>query len=158
MGADLYIEPNYTRNRQGLEQLWKEALIRRDQCAQAGGDPKCEQEEVERINALMYGPEIYFRDSYNCFSMLNAFGLSWWTDIAKLQNQRGIISKAKARKLAESLRGREVDQAYDPRNWQYARSDMGGPVTREVFEAKLKPYWYERRDEFVRFLLAYAQT
>jgi hypothetical protein len=57
-------------------------------------DHKCEQEEVERINALnalMYGPAFYFRGSYNCFSMLNAFGLSWWTDIAKVTSKNRAV-------------------------------------------------------------------
>lgn len=158
MGADLYIEPNFTRNREGLEQLCEDALIKRDQCAKEGRDHSREQEELERINALMHGPEVYFRDAYNCFSMLNAFGLSWWQDIARLRNQREIISKAKARKLAERLRGSQAVRAYNPSDWQDAKSDAGGAITPEVFEHDLKPYWRKRRDKFVSFLLAYANS
>ncbi len=50
----------------------------------------------------------YFRDAYNDGSILRKYDLSWWADIAKLQDQNGIISVKNARKFLAMLEKHET--------------------------------------------------
>lgn len=45
----------------------------------------------------------YFRDPYNNGSVLWKYGLSWWSDITKLQDENGVISLTNVIKFRDML-------------------------------------------------------
>lgn len=97
MGADMYIKGVYEVNRAKYEPLFEHWVKARDSAT----DPVAKesaQEEVSKFYELMQS-EGYFRDSYNGTNVLNKLGLSWWQDIAKLQNKKGDISVRNAKKF-----------------------------------------------------------
>lgn len=52
----------------------------------------------------------YFRDAYNSGSILNKYDLSWWIDIAKLQDKEGNISVANAKKFLKMLDDKKFEE------------------------------------------------
>lgn|SRR3990167_10045383 len=76
MGADLYrksiSEPAYTKYHTEWKKLIQARTPRDEQCE------KAHQAECDRLWALMYPDEGYFRDSYNDSNLLWTLGLSWW--------------------------------------------------------------------------------
>lgn len=161
MGADLYIEPNFGKSQEAFQPAFEAACRKRDAVRLTYGDGSPAslqaQEEIDELWGQMYSPETYYRDCYNSFSTLAAFGLSWWGDVIPLQTKKGVISKSKARKLAERIRDAEVSVGWCEEAWKHAYFE-NKPVTREVFDTKLKDYWRKDRDDLVRFLLAYANS
>jgi hypothetical protein len=79
MGADLYRRKNAPTNE---EHLWERS-----------------QEAVD---------DGYFRDPYNDGSVLWQYGLSWWRDITKLQDEEGVISVENTKKFLQMLAERET--------------------------------------------------
>jgi hypothetical protein len=158
MGADLYIEPLHSKHCKSFEPLWRDTIEKRDAAWKLYGQDsepgKAAQAKVWEVSGKMYPPELYFRDSYNCFSVLRPFGLSWWRDVSPMCS-RGHLSKAKARELAERLKQASLVCEWNPAEWKHA-SFNGSPVTQEIFESKVKPNWLEERDALVRFLLGFA--
>jgi hypothetical protein len=93
MGADLYIN----KLSQPCQKKWKpvfdKAVEKRNE-AKAKGNKEAEesfQKQVSEAYDKMYS-EGYFRDSYNASSVLATLGLSWWADVAPLQNKQGNIT------------------------------------------------------------------
>ena len=152
MGADFYIEPTHEMNRKAFEPIWREVVAKRDASENPAEDGT--QAEVERVYGLMNSAETYFRSSYNCFGVLIAFDI----DVYEACNKQQIISKRNARKLAEQVKALPLKcNQFEPRYWLHASwGEPGRDVTREIFEQEIKPWFFECRDAFVRFLLSYA--
>jgi hypothetical protein len=91
MGADLYLEPIFTENREQWEPLFNQAVERRDQLAKDSAEHKAAQAEVDRYFGWMYCRG-YFRDPYNRWDMLAKFDLDWWGDIIPMLDSEGRLS------------------------------------------------------------------
>lgn len=52
----------------------------------------------------------YFRDAYNSGSILWKYELSWWTDIGELQDKKGNISVANAKKFLKMLDDKKFEE------------------------------------------------
>ena len=168
MGADLYIEPMHEKNCKALAPVWNKVIKERDAMSDIHGrdSDKCKvaQEKVEEIFALMNGPEFCFRDSYNCFSTLNAFNLSWWNDFPcneiafpKFQNgspevPTGVKPEALKAFIARLEAATEVTTEYDPKQWKHSNWNDKGNVTKTIFKREVIPYWKEDREKLLRFL------
>jgi hypothetical protein len=88
MGADLYIEPVFTENREQWEPLFDQAVERRDRLAEDSPEWKDAQAEVHRYFRRMYSRG-YFRDPYNHWDVLAKFDLDWWGDIIPMLDNKG---------------------------------------------------------------------
>jgi hypothetical protein len=91
MGADLYIEPIYSENREQWEPLFNQAVDRRDRLAKDSPQWKSAQAEVERYFGRMHSRG-YFRDPYNCWDVLAKFDLDWWSDVIPMLDSQGRLS------------------------------------------------------------------
>ncbi len=83
MGADLYIQQIHKPIMEKYQPLFDAAVIKRDALPKDSQKWKAAQEEVTKYYDLMYS-EGYFRDSYNCTSVLWTLDLSWWRDVTPL--------------------------------------------------------------------------
>jgi hypothetical protein len=187
VGADLMIEPTHTKIYESLKPKWEAAIARRNQVCEAskvlgtckrsdfmddkGHSEACiqAQAEVNKFDALMYGPETYYRDAYNCFSVLGAYDLSWWRDVAKFQGATGNISRRNAAKLIKMIEEHnKVVRTPDETHSMMSAGDKeykvfdnayfeGQKVNKRNWK-KLVTYWEKEREDLLRFLKAYANS
>jgi len=106
VGADLYLEPVYTENREQWEPLFYQAVMRRDKFPKGSRDAKVAQKEVERYFDKMHA-QGYFRDPYNKWSVLWMLKQSWWQDVIPLLDNDARLSVAQTRKLLVMLEEQE---------------------------------------------------
>jgi hypothetical protein len=106
VGADLYLRPVFTENREQWEPLFNQAVERRDKAPKGSLEQKQAQGEVEGYYNRMY-ERGYFRDPYNNWDLLWKFGLSWWDDIIPLLDEDGCLSVEQVRNVQEMLTERE---------------------------------------------------
>jgi len=83
MGADLYIKPVFDKNETKYRPMWDKAIAKRDKATRGTIAANKAQKEVDKAweNLHKVG---YFRDSYNCWTMLATLKLSWWRDVGPL--------------------------------------------------------------------------
>jgi hypothetical protein len=91
VGADLYLEPVFTENREQWEPLFNQAAHRRDKLPEGSALREQAQADVERYFDKMHARG-YFRDSYNNWNLLQHFGLDWWEDVLPLLDEEGCLS------------------------------------------------------------------
>ena len=106
MGADLYLEPVFTENREQWEPLFNQAVARRDRLAEGSPERQAAQVEVERYYDRMYARG-YFRDPYNDWDLLWKFGLSWWEDVIPMLDDTACLQVAQIGRLLGLLSERE---------------------------------------------------
>lgn len=150
MGAALYIQPIHEKNRQALDPKFQEAVKLRDSLPDGPEKDKA-QAQVNEIYDLMYSPESYFRDNYNCFSVLNAIGLSWWQDCPT--TKRGLLPPARARKFLAMVEAHDLPESipFDAERWKSAYWE-DKPVTPAIFQSEIRAWWAQRRRDLINFL------
>lgn len=92
MGADLYINSLYDKNRKKYEKKFNDACRKRDEAKTEKEKEKC-QKQVSKYYDAMFS-EGYFRDSYNATSVLWALDMSWWGN--KYIDENGVMSAGAA--------------------------------------------------------------
>lgn len=110
MGADLYLEPNFSRTRDAMQPKFEEAARKRDRAHKRGDEAavSAAQAEVNEWYDRMYDTEDYFRDSYNPSSVMAAIGLSWWRDVIPMLDADDNLSAERCEALAAEIESREV--------------------------------------------------
>jgi hypothetical protein len=106
MGADLYIEKITNATSKKWRKKWDEVVK-----APFKGLSDEEQEKLSKKSDYywnkMYPASGYFRDSYNDSNLLWKFGISYWTDINKFVDKRGLMTKDKIEGLLILLEKKE---------------------------------------------------
>jgi hypothetical protein len=106
MGADLYIRKLYEPNRAKYEPLFDKWVKKRDEA-------KTEKEkEKARAKTDLYYEKMYsdgyFRDSYNCTSLMWQYDLSWWSDMGNgVRIKGGEMAPGACKKLLTDLDARK---------------------------------------------------
>ena len=106
MGADLYIAPLHQQQRQQWEPQFEEAVRQRNSFNPASKEYRQAQAAVDECYEKWH-EQGYFRDSYNPFSLLWKFGLSWWEDVIPMLDHHSRLSVAQAQSLLAMLKERE---------------------------------------------------
>jgi hypothetical protein len=105
MGADLYINSVFQRQRQEWEPLFEQAARLRDSLQRGSAEYEKAQAQVEEYYEKMY-ERGYFRDPYNDHDLLWKFNVSWWDDVVPMLNDRSELSIAQACHLLDMLKER----------------------------------------------------
>src|SRR6185312_1760536 len=106
------------------------------------------QEEVTNYYELMYS-EGYFRDSYNCTSVLWTLDLSWWRDVTPLCDDHGDLKGENLVKFREMVAS--ANQWLPSRRQlkkQHATVDEEGENSLEEWHK----YYREKRQKLLAFL------
>jgi hypothetical protein len=110
MGADLYINSIYQKQRNRYEPKFKHWVSVRDTYRNAGKIRAAQkaQKKAGLYYDKMNGTGGYFRDSYNNTNHLWLFDLSWWRDIGdRLIDREGNLSPDKIKQFIQMLSERE---------------------------------------------------
>jgi len=140
MGADIYMA-GFSEYSEQFQPAFQEAAAARDRAHEEGDKAKADklQEEVSKLYDKMYGDNpYYFRDSYNCTSILWQLGLSWWSDIGDRLNEEGELEEEGIRWLLEQVQDGEIPPAEELRLDNAADADTpeGLQSWREFFVKK----------------------
>lgn len=166
MGADLYRTPTDPEAQRRLEEAHV-TIMSLGMRTEMTPEERTAYTEAE---AVKYGPEWYFRDSYNASSLLWMIGLSWWQDVPRYQgpNADGVLLQQTedgesydvpelypegARKLAAEVRSRSELLMYTCH--QKGLPEVGKPFV-NIFgeddrELDMK-YFSEKFDALLAFL------
>src|SRR5260370_4290918 len=125
MGADLYTTPLYEKQRQQWEPEFEKAASLRDSVTQGTEEHRQAQARVETCYEKIY-ERGYFRDPYNDHDLLWKFGLSWWTDVIPMLDDKSQLSVEQADLLLAMLKERH-----------------------NIFQLKLAPLSAEERRRFL---------
>ena len=109
MGADLYLNSSFQKNRARYEAKFNHWVAKRDALHKAGKKKAADeaQQQVAKYYDKMY-ERGYFRDSYNPSNLLWLFDLSWWQDVLEvLVGKDGKMSPRNAGRLLQMLADRE---------------------------------------------------
>jgi len=135
MGADLYIEKITNVTSKKWRKKWEEVCK-----IPFRGLSEEEQEKLRKKTDYywdkMYPAKAYFRDSYNDSNLLWKFGISYWVDINRAVDKRGLMSPDKTEGLLILLRQRETIFKKNLRN---SKSHSGNDEV-EYFEKKYKRF------------------
>jgi hypothetical protein len=85
MGADLYINPIFQRQRQEWEPEFHKANDLRGSLPRGSAEYQKAQARADECFEKMY-ERGYFRDRYNDHDLLWKFNLSWWDDVTPMLN------------------------------------------------------------------------
>jgi hypothetical protein len=110
MGADLYINSIYQKQRNRYEPKFNHWISVRETYRTAGKKKAVQkaQKKVELYFDKMNGEAGYFRDSYNNTNLLWLFDLSWWRDIGdKLIDREGNLGPDNIKQFLQMLSERE---------------------------------------------------
>jgi len=102
MGADLYINSRFKNNHEKYEKHFTTAVKIRDEFLSDSNQEKEVQTLIDHFYDKMYSKG-YFRDSYNCSSMLQTLDLSWWQDVGKLLNKSNELTPTKAKEFLKLI-------------------------------------------------------
>jgi hypothetical protein len=105
MGADLYINPIFQRQREEWEPEFHKANKLRDSLPRGSAEYQKAQARAEECFEKMC-ERGYFRDPYNDHDLLWKFNLSWWEDVIPMLNARSELSIAQACRLLDMLKER----------------------------------------------------
>ena len=109
MGADLYLNSAFLKNRARYEPKFSRWVAKRDTLHQAGQQAAADEAQKQ---VLRYYDKMYqrgsFRDSYNSSNLLWLFDLSWWEDVLDvLVDQDGKMSPENVECFLRLLEDRE---------------------------------------------------
>lgn len=138
MGADLYLNAAYEKRLAKMQPKLNEAFQKRASLMQGTTNYQQAQEAcLHLFNQLHEG--VYFRDSYNCGSVVWSLDLSWWEDISPMLDTRNLLSIDKTYELINTIKGKEL---------QVSDSLL------EHFETKeeARQYLKEKKRELLKFL------
>jgi hypothetical protein len=135
MGADLYIEKITNVTSKKWRKKWEEVCK-----IPFGGLSEDEQEKLSKKTDYywdkMYPANAYYRDSYNDSNLLWKFGISYWVDINRMVDKRGLMSPDKAKDLLILLKHQESVFKKNLRNFK----SHSGNHEAEYFEKKYKKF------------------
>jgi len=141
MGADLYLMSLNKKVQEKYEPLFNEAVKERDLISEENQERKKDaQKKVSKYYDLMYS-QGYFRDSYNAWSLLWQYDLSWWDDFGKLLNKKSDLTPKKAELLLAMLTDRKQIV-----NWFFEKTGVQPNAVRKADVAKLLKTIEEERD------------
>jgi hypothetical protein len=106
MGADLYINSVFQRQRQEWEPEFHKANELRNSLSRGSAEYQRAQARAEECFHKMY-ERGYFRDPYNDYDLLLKFNLSWWGDVIPMLNARSELTIAQACHLLDMLKERQ---------------------------------------------------
>src|SRR5947207_15872925 len=106
MGADLYITPLYNTQRDHWKPLFEEAVQQCDKFPEGSEEQKAAMARRDEAFQKLHD-QGYFRDPYNNWELLWKFGLSWWTDVIPMRNDKDQLPVKQAKRLLDMLAGRE---------------------------------------------------
>jgi hypothetical protein len=109
VGADLYLNSVFQKNRDKYEPKFDHWVIKRNALEKAGEQEAADraQKWVSKYYGKMY-ERGYFRDSYNSSNLLWLFDLSWWRDVLEvLVGKDGKMSPRNAKRFLQMLADRE---------------------------------------------------
>src|SRR5438552_7443672 len=106
MGADLYITPLYEQQRQEWQPQFDEAARRRDGLKAGSEEHREAQARVEECYGRLH-EQGYFRDPYNDWDLLWKFGLSRWSDVIPMLDDKGRLTIEQVQSLLEMVKQRE---------------------------------------------------
>lgn len=134
MGADLYIESIYKKNYARYNPTFEYWASIRDALHQVGNEAaaKKAQKQVCKYYNKMH-EQGYFRDSYNCFSLMWVFDLSWWRDTQHLIDSQGWMKPRKIKRFLRMLKDREA--AFEA-NMKKAKSPTEASLRKKYQELK----------------------
>lgn len=143
MGADLYINKLYETNKKKWKPAFDAACKARSDIEDNDPRVKKAQKAVDRAYEKMYSVG-YFRDSYNCWNVLNRLGYSWWVDVSKLLNKKRNMSVANARKFRNMVANAKFKpfSEKDLKVWNISPKDMKDS----------EKYFVQCRKELLEFL------
>ena len=105
MGADLYLNSAFKKNRSKYESKFNHWVAKRDTLQKAGQQEAADkaQEQVWKYYDKM-NERGYFRDSYNSSNLLWLFELSWWEDVLALfVDEDGDMTPRNAKRFLQML-------------------------------------------------------
>lgn len=148
MGADLYIKPIFKPQNDKYSDLFHKACVRRDKAKRGSKTAAKEQQAVSFWYNKMYAKG-YFRDSYNCWTMLRTVGLSWWNDVSPLLTKKGELRGKNLKKFRDMVA--KAKQKL-PSKEQIIK--WGGMVeeTGEYSLPEIHKYFQEKRQRLIDFL------
>lgn len=149
MGADLYIRSITNAAEKKHRPLFDAAVAEREKAKQRGDSAAAEaaQVAVEAAYDGMHPEDGYFRDSYNCTSILGQIGLSWWQDVIPLCTKSGHLRGENLRKLIAEIEARPVPPAEDL-DLTNGKVEPAGENSREEW----RKMFVEKRERLLRFL------
>jgi hypothetical protein len=109
MGADLYLNSAFKKNRSRYAPRFDHWVAKRDSLRKAGKQEATDKahEQVWKYYDKM-NERGYFRDSYNSSNLLWMFELSWWEGVLALfVDEDGNMTPRNARRFLEMLAERE---------------------------------------------------
>ena len=145
MGADLYLNSRFQKNRARYEPKFRYWVAKRDAWAKAGKQKAADkaQQQVEKYYEKMY-EHGYFRDSYNPSNLLWLFDLSWWRDVLDvLTNKDGEMSPRNAERFLRMLGDREAVFEANLKKVELAKGEA---------RAEAEKYFREKYDRLRAFL------
>jgi hypothetical protein len=148
MGADLYIQQIHKPIMDKYQPLFHAAVRKRDALPKGSKAAAGAQEEVTKCYDLMYS-EGYFRDSYNCTSVLWTLDLSWWRDVTPLCDEQRDRKGENLKKFREMVA--TANQWVPSRRQlkkQHATVDNEGENSLEEWHK----YYKEEREKLLAFL------
>ena len=135
MGADLYLNNEYTELNERLKPKFNDAIAKRDSITDKTSEEYMfYQDKASKIYNQMNPDSCYFRDSYNHSSVLWALGLSWWNDVIPMLTNDGSLEPEKAEALIAMINDADF-------------TDLPKDIE-EIDEN----YFVEKRDALVKFL------
>ena len=118
MGADLYSDSIVDPAREKWTPAFEKACSEREKVQKKleklgvdfWKDEKFKkvQAKIDEAYGNMYPDEGYFRDSYNCSSVLARLELSWWKDVIPMLDKEGKLVGPKIKELVEMIESREL--------------------------------------------------
>lgn len=145
MGADLYINSIHDKAREKYLPLFNEAVAKRDRTKSEKQKEKYHK-MVKKYYELLYSDNGYFRDSYNGTCLLQTLGLSWWSDISPLCNEKGELFEnlKKFRVLVANAEMIEITKEYLKNN--------NCQVDKENTIKAWQKYFVEKRENLLAFI------
>ena len=147
MGADLYIQLTYKKQRDKYEPAFYEWARKRDEAVDEEAEKVC-QEKVTYYHNKMNDEAGYFRDSYNNSNLLNLFGISYWGNFNEYLDKGGVLTPANAQALLDDLAKREDTFTANLKT----RIDEILAIDKTETKAKLRKYFISKYFQFQRFL------
>jgi hypothetical protein len=110
MGADLYIQSQHDKTQKKWGPIFEAAVRKRDGFERGSAEAEEAQKEVDAAYKGLCSPEGYFRDSYNCTSILWQLGLSWWRDVGDMLDDEGYMQPEKIKEFLAMIEAAELPE------------------------------------------------
>lgn len=160
MGADLYIQSNFSRLQHKHQRDFELAVASRDKAGNASEHDRA-QREVSRLYEAMHSNEAYFRDGYNKWCLLAQLDLSWWQDVAPKLEDDDSLPLGEVTWLLDEVRSRRLNCQGQPTEEQAMAAEViaqvNGPRQTSTKAETLQSYSAEDVEWFVSRKLALIQ-